>query len=57
MCHGADVVEVCTFRLAGEFFVHLIGEFGGIFGVGSCGVDLVDQVLLVLSPCLTVGFG
>lgn len=55
--HGADVVEVGAFRLTGELFVHCVGEFVGVFGVGGCGVDLLDEVFLVLGPCLLVGSG
>lgn len=56
MCHGVDIVEICALRLARELSVDLGGRFGGIFGVGGCGTDLIDEVLLVLSPCLLEGF-
>ena len=56
VCHGVDVIEVCALRLARELSVDLGGGLGGILSIGSCGTDLINEILLVLNPCLLVGF-
>lgn len=56
VCHGVDVIEIGALRLAREFSVDLSGRLGGIFGVDGRGTDLVDEILLVLKPCLFESF-
>lgn len=53
--HSIYVVKICAFRLAREFSMNLGGGLGSIFGVGGRSTDLIDEILLVLSPCLTKG--